>query len=741
MDNSTNTHAELIKIIPQHDRLSRWQPIVGDETLALMDHLASRDPNPVPRQELSRIQEEAVGILSKCVPPMSLPEQATGLVIGYVQSGKTMSFTTVTALTRDNGYQIVIVIAGTSIPLLDQSTDRLKRDLRLDTRQDRKWLRLESRSIEASDCAQIESALAEWQDATIPASRRRTILITVMKHHKHLQDVCDILAKIKNLSAVPVIVIDDEADQASLNAKVNQGDVSTTYERILKLKDHLPHHTFLQYTATPQAPLLINLIDVLSPRFVEVLTPGDGYIGGKDFFVDANKFVCPIPTHEIATKNSPLNAPPDSLLYALRLFFVGVAAGLIMEAGRGNRSMMVHPSKKTAGHQENFEWIQKIQKNWLSTLESSDRREILEDFKRAYDDILTTVPQLAPFDKLANRLPEAIRGTFIKEVNTRGGKKTPLIDWKNNYTHILVGGQAMDRGFTVEGLTVTYMPRYAGVGNADTIQQRARFFGYKKGYFGYCRVFLENDVKEAFKSYVRHEEDIRNRLIEHRDTGTSLAEWKRAFFLDQRLKPTRRNVLDLDYMRGDYANDWYTPKAPHDSTEAVNHNCKTVEEFLSKHPLQEDENEYNRRLENKHQKGIFPLDIVYSQLLVPYRLTRSGDSQHFTGLLLQIAFHLEHSPDAVCAVYKMGGGKSRKRETNDRNEIKQLFEGRRPKVGTPVYPGDREFKEEQIITVQIHTLRVEQDQSNFINNVPTIAVWVPQDMSREWLVQEQGGAQ
>ncbi|NJK54149.1 MAG: hypothetical protein HC936_17720 [Leptolyngbyaceae cyanobacterium SU_3_3] len=83
------------------------------------------------------------------------------------------------------------------------------------------------------------------------------------------------------------------------------------------LKDALPHHTFIQYTATPQAPLLINLIDVLSPRFVQVLTPGEGYTGSKAFFVDRPQLTNPIPEDEIPTRQQPFNAPPDSLLFAM----------------------------------------------------------------------------------------------------------------------------------------------------------------------------------------------------------------------------------------------------------------------------------------------------------------------------------------------------------------------------------------------------------------------------------------
>ena len=77
----------------------------------------------------------------------------------------------------------------------------------------------------------------------------------------------------------------------------------------------------------------------------------------------------------------------------------------------------------------------------------------------------------------------------------------------------------MDRGFTVKGLTVTYMPRGKGVGNADTIQQRARFFGYRKDVFEYCRVFLENHVRNALEYYIIHEEDVRQSLIEHDKSG------------------------------------------------------------------------------------------------------------------------------------------------------------------------------------------------------------------------------
>lgn len=133
---STNPE-QLIRIIPETlPPGARWRPTVGAETLEFLDHLQMTG------ESAERLQNEAASILAKCVPPLPTAEHDTGLVLGYVQSGKTMSFTTVAALSRDNGYRMVIVITGVSKPLFVQSETRLKNDLRLQTRPDRKWQHL-----------------------------------------------------------------------------------------------------------------------------------------------------------------------------------------------------------------------------------------------------------------------------------------------------------------------------------------------------------------------------------------------------------------------------------------------------------------------------------------------------------------------------------------------------------------------------------------------------------------------
>ena len=748
-DDTAMPMIETIEIVtPQPSRL--WQPIHGEETQTLLQHL------DLPDEESSRrIRDEAILVLSDCIPPSEPVGNETGLVIGYVQSGKTMSFTTVTALARDNGYQMVIVIAGTSEALLQQSVARLQKDLQLSRR--RKWRAFTNPSVATGERDAILDTLAEWREGSVPASERQTVLITVMKNHTRLRNLCELLATLGDLSGVPTLIVDDEADQASMNTRVNYGEESTTHQRLAVLRQQLPNHTFLQYTATPQAPLLINLIDVLSPKFTRLLSPGEDYIGGQGFFVENAHLIRDIPNAEIPStgrgaRGQQFTAPPASLLLAMRLFFLGVAAGYsIGETDGKNRSMMVHPSERTTLHSQYLNWVRQVREEWLRVIaldaNDPDRTDLLSDFLVAYTDLATTVSNLPAFDDLVQSLRTTMRRTVVQLVNSTPEGKRP-IDWGSTYPFILVGGTAMDRGFTVEGLTVTYMPRGLGVGNADTIQQRARFFGYKRQYLEYCRVFLDAGVHHAFRQYVRHEEDVHGQLQELVDRGRPLNDWKRAFYLSNIYRPTRNNVLDLDYIRGDYSNKWFTPSAPHDLEAATEANRQVVQDFTAPFSFVPDQGKARRTEDQIHLVAEnVPLSTAYEALLTQLRVTRLKDSQRFTGLLLQVRAYLDNHPDETCTVYKMKRGNIRERSINTEalNEIPELFQGQNPS-GTRnpseiIYPGDNAIRASSGVTIQIHNLRVLAPQHGNIiaGNVPAIAVWLPQAMSYEWISQPQGG--
>lgn len=717
-----------------------WEPLIKKEFLSLINYL------DIPEESKTNLTDETRRILGRCVPPDAKRGEETGLVIGYVQSGKTMSFTAVSALARDNNYPILIVMAGISVPLSRQSAGRLKRDLRLEEgRTDRSWVEFDNPNG-TSDEEAIRSIIANWKDPNVPEADRQTVLIIVMKNHTHLKNVIKVLKGL-DLDGMPALIIDDEADQASLNTRAKKdGEESTTYTRIMELCRQIPHHTFLQYTATPQAPLLINIIDKLSPNFTEVLTPGPGYVGGKQFFVEHPELVYMIPASENTEEN--VQDPPESLIYALKIFFLGVASAVYLKENgnnRNNRSMLIHPSFHTDPHSQFFQWVDEVKKRWEQTLSlpinDADRMELVEDFQTAYDDLVNTVKELPTFDDLLVCLLQAIRITRVEKVNTKNKKgTTPTIEWRNSYSYILIGGQAMDRGFTVQGSTVTYMSRGIGVGNADTLQQRARFLGYKEKYIGYCRIFLDQQMKNAFKDYVEHEEDIRKQLKDYSNSGKLLSEWKRAFLMPDLLQPTRSNILKDSYTRDKLSDSWYTPSIPYGSTDYDEKNRNVVDMFINSVELIPDKGHPSRTSTQKHLvNDRLLLRSVHEKLLLPFIITNQNSSERYTGLLLQLKKYLEQNPEETCTLFVM----SRESlgadwQIRQRTVGGELFQGANPDKSGSIYPGDRYIGDQSRVVVELHRLRV-IDPSKLVvaDDIRSIAIWIPEKMAKAWLVQDQ----
>lgn len=720
---------------------AKWQPVIGNEA---RDLIARKLPNEPPEAREAML-ESAASILSKGIPPTSPEGSETGLVVGYVQSGKTLSFTTVMALARDNGFQLVIVVAGTSTPLLDQSTKRLRRDLRIDEFEGQLGWKLYTNPIRWSDNERrhIQQILAEWQDPDVEPNERATVLISVMKQHRHLRALVNLLQNLQ-LEGIPTLIIDDEADQASLNTMVTRRQQSTTYRRLLELRDTSPNHTFLQYTATPQAPLLINIIDTLSPNFVEVLDPGEEYTGGRVFFEAESNLVTVIDPEDISTDDNPLDAPPEPLLEALRIFLLGVAAGQLegRSARNPNRSMLVHPSQRTNSHQEYRRWIGDVFDDWQRILAlpsyDTDKLDLIEAFQHAYDDLAATVDDVPPFEELSRRLARAFRNTKIEEVNARG-RQTPIIDWIQSYGWILVGGQAMDRGFTVEGLTVTYMPRGPGVGNADTVQQRGRFFGYKRRYLGYCRVYLELAALRAFEEYIEHEEFMRRQLQEFQSSGRPLDTWKRAFVLSSDLQPCRKNILDQELARGDYGGRWFYPPtalAPHEVLES---NRAVIQNFASNLEFAVDSDSAARGGAQRHNVATgLSLAQVISELIVPFRVTGAADTRELIGVMLQLSEALREDPSETCTVYQMRPDFASERAVDADGRVEQLFQGpTRLASGEYSYPGDTAFYDPDVVTIQLHSLNLKQRGEVSERQVPIIAIRLPERFALEWVAQHQ----
>lgn len=709
--------------------------VIGEAYLGFEDRI-------VPKTAERKLREDSIAILSRCATK-SGADPVTGLVVGQVQSGKTMSYEGVICLAHDSGFPLVIVVSGISTPLQDQGVKRLREDLTKASERD--WHFLENpKKGDTSSLSLLESVVRDWSDPDVPHSRRRTVVISVLKHHGHLKHLNELLGSV-SWDGWPVLIIDDEADQASLNTRANRKGASSTYAVLLQLRLLFRTFSYIQYTATPQAPLLISIADTLSPEFVHVLDPGEGYVGGEVLFKDSTSHVQSIPSGDVTAITSSTVDPPKSLVQALRVFFLGLAYELEDPNFHGCRSMLIHPSQITDPHARYSTWAKNLLEKWLDIVNlraeyPEDFEDLIEEFEEARSDLLKTCSELPEVRAITSSLKFALRRTHVITMNANLGK-TPTVPWEDFDGFILVGGQALDRGFTVQGLTVTYMSRGTGVGNADTIQQRARFFGYKAGYLQYCRVYLESDLLAAFQNYVEHEIDIRARLKSRQESGAPLSDWRRAFVLDPSLKPTRQTVQRAGYLQDQLADEWYWDNRAGLDTLTVERTRVAVERFRDNTTFVHLEGHPSRTKSQRHQVavGISLKDVV--ELLAALPVVDERNSLMATGLLVQLEHVLEQNPSEECNVYSMRSSDRTVRGLRAHDTISQLFQGESPATKTTprgeVYPGDRSIRGDDRVSVQLHSIDIEQEGSLIAADVPVVAVWVPARLATGWFVQQK----
>lgn len=550
---------------------------IGSELQALVERKLPGDD-----EAQDRLKHDSLEVLGLCVPAgVATPQRSTVLVVGRVQSGKTLSFTAVTAAAHDNGHRLVIVLAGTANNVAEQTRVRLQQDLHIDGHGwDRPWWLEHNPS--PGDSATLKREFAAWEQSGSNPGSRKTVVLTVLKQQDRLDSLTEMLRRAGS-SLGSVLVIDDEADQASMNTAQRRPTASRIHQAIADLRAVLPRHTFLQYTATPQAPLLIRLIDELSPDKAFALRPGGDYVGGEQFFGDADHagLSRPIPERDLVEEDDFGALPPASLHEAMRIFFLSVAALHAKNHTRTQRSMMVHPSRLQAMHELFHNWVEAARERWAKLLEDeAESPQVLEDFRHAYADLASTAEDLPSFNELVPHLGNAMRRTRVQLINSKE-KAPPVLPWSRHSGWILVGGQSLDRGFTVEGLTVTYMPRGSGVGNADTIQQRGRFFGYKRSYLGHCRLYLEGELLENYRRYVAHERSIHSLIAEHRGSNENLRERARRIELTPDLNPTRSSVVDPGVRREAHRNPWFQQRALLVNEQASRNNGAVVDRFLA----------------------------------------------------------------------------------------------------------------------------------------------------------------
>jgi hypothetical protein len=741
----TESFTEVQEVLPDS---WRWRPVVGQNTTAMLRRSVEKG---LPDSAARSIEREAVEILGRCLPPSIESGSSTGLIVGYVQSGKTFSFTTLTTLARDNGYPLVIVLSGTKKNLTDQTSKRLRRDLDIDDFPG-PWRLIEAQTKDSSLAATLRGLVEEWRDPDSTDAERQTAVISVLKNRQRIESTAQALESL-DLNGLKCLIIDDEADQAGLNTMVNQNDSSSVYRSINRLRTSLPHHTFLQYTATPQANLLISVVDTLSPEFGWVLKPGETYTGGEVFFDESSGLVNVIPDQDLEEHGNELPAedgPPGSLKQALAHFVIGMSNHRSRTSRRLTdehwRSMLIHPSITQIDQAKYKRWIDALKETWLDLLGDEfdpDRVQLLMFFRDVYESIVrcssdkTNSEHIEPFDDLTKHFSRVLRHCVTHEVNSRNGvPRWNHENWAQSAYHILVGGENLGRGFTVEGLTTTYMPRGRGQGTADTIQQRARFFGYKRPYLGLCRVYLTSDVRDDYANYVEHETFVMDELKQMVRQDVPFREWRRRMILASSLHPTRRSVVPNDIYRHSKVSEWTTQSFPHLVDQRVHpSNAALLDELVASCSWEEPDHHPDRTPGTRHSySSPIALDHLLG-MLDEFQLS-NNDRAIISPLEVVLQHHLSANPDSHVIFVRIAGtrqnvenGNARRPRSVGKNGQVDLLQGPSPR-GPHVYAGDRNEHSSSSITVQIHNLDFQLPGADTSIQVPTLAIWTPPNVRR-----------
>jgi hypothetical protein len=619
---------------------------------------------------------------------------ATGLALGYVQSGKTTAITALTAAAADEGYRLIVALLGSTNLLLEQNTDRLLKALKIGEREDYRWVHI----LNASGTTKARE-LQNW------LARDRVVLLPLLKHAGRINGLAGVLRK-ADASELPTLIIDDEADQASLNTQVSTDAQSRTYEALGKLRDAVPRHLYIQFTATPYAPLLLEPDDHLSPQFLELLQPGPGYTGGREFFLDnAEVVVRAIPTLDEQPPKSPPNQLPRSLVTAVGSFVAGTALLLGADAAASPVSMLVHSTQRNDVQARYHFLLQRLVKRWGQVAEGSTRlgdlpAEVIDERQRI---TALGAPDLDDATFL-DKLRYVLRETTLWLVNS--ASDVSKVDWRVAPVHVLVGGNKLDRGFTVEGLTVTYMNRPASV-QIDTLEQRARAFGYRSDLLPYCQFFATPRTLKVLRETVDTEYDLRANLRDWIDQGHTVASWAEqvGLLLPEGTRPTRQNVLTT-LTRFNGRSGWHQLRRPSRALEHLEANARLVRELgLPVAPTRP----YGRL---EHPTLDLRLADVIQRLLRPWQGVQPGSSPGWRhDELLDLLSRLPGGQEVPVLLMQHPEGGARTREWDVELGFINLLQGADPmqRPGVSPYPGDRAIggvdEHPERVVMQVHRVR------------------------------------
>ena len=496
-------------------------------------------------QQVDSVAAESLRILRRLHDPRGASQfQGRGLVVGYVQSGKTASYTAVAARAVDAGFRIVIILSGIHDSLRNQTQNRLERELT---------------GHQASGVARAELG-REWICLTTPIEDFKEQDVRILQAPAPFLAVVKknvaVLTKLdrwlesagRYLADMPVLLIDDEADQASINTKGNRppdptvGDddesddnpaPSTTNAIIRSILKRTAKAAYIAYTATPFANIFINpeavdrhVGDDLFPKdFVTQLPRPNAYTGTEELFgvsAQGRDVLRKVPDEDVKALRASRRRKsaeilldqaqvelPASLADAVISFcLAGGVRSLRPDLQGKSHTMLVHVSARTADQERIARAISEQVELWR---EAECQGQSLEPFFGTVWETFKVGMNDTPNDAAVIQAAIAtLRQLVILVLNSVTGENLEY-DEKPGRHIVAVGGNRLSRGLTLEGLTVSYFLRTASM--CDTLIQMARWYGFRRGYEDLIRIWTTDGIARWFSELAVVEQSMRDSIV------------------------------------------------------------------------------------------------------------------------------------------------------------------------------------------------------------------------------------
>lgn len=513
--------------------------------------------NPRVTATLDKVSDEIVDLLGD--PQSTDSFQRRGLVLGDVQSGKTANYTAISNKAADTGYRIIIVLAGMAENLRQQTQSRLdaefsgrKSEYYLDPKAEQEIKNLPvgvgrygvQKRIAAftSVSKDFDSNVLKSNDLNLQ-SVSDPVLLVVKKNKRILNNLIKWLSNSKDAATdkimLPMLLIDDEADNASVNTKSEDDKPAAINACIRRLLNDFYQASYLGITATPFANIFINpetedemIGDDLFPRdFIYSLAPPSNYIGADKIFGETPEFsdvLIPLRRNEMDLffpfthkKTLDVDELPPSLYEAMAYFLLFNTIRDIRGDCTDHRSMMIHVSRfidvQNKIAEVVNEWLVQVKSDVLNYAAlSEERREQISSLrylhkvwiKHGFERIGGT-----SWDNVCVKfLNRAIAPIAVRAVNQKTGATS--LDYFNHRDDglrvIAVGGNSLSRGLTLEGLAVSYFYRKSQM--YDTLLQMGRWFGYRSNYDDLFRIWMSEDAIDWYGYITRAANELKGEI-------------------------------------------------------------------------------------------------------------------------------------------------------------------------------------------------------------------------------------